>query len=70
MDPFGERRGFELRARIAARLFELEQDIAYGRQAEALVDKLGWIKRFQNRHVAHERTDIAATGRHDFSERA
>jgi len=32
MDPFGERRGFELRARIAAGLFELEQDIPYGRQ--------------------------------------
>jgi hypothetical protein len=48
---------YELRAGIAAGFLELEQNITYGRQAEALVDKLGRIKRFQSRHVAmRERT--------------
>src|SRR5579875_310510 len=66
MDSFGECRGFELRAGITAGFFELKQDVAYGWQAEALIGKLRWIKRFQSCHVAHERADITARGCDDF----
>jgi hypothetical protein len=50
---------------FAAGFLELEQNITYGLQAEALVDKLGGIKRFQSRHIAYERTDVAAASRDD-----
>ena len=36
-DPFAEGGGPEFRARIAAGLFQFAQDVAHGRQAEALV---------------------------------
>ena len=53
IDPYGERRGFELGARIAARLFELEQNVAYGRQAEASSTNWDGSSDF-SRRLAHE----------------
>ncbi len=52
-DAFAERRGLELGSRVAARLFEFLQDVAHGRQAEALVGVAGRIDRLQRRGIAH-----------------
>src|SRR5215469_17514508 len=40
LDTFGESRGFEGRARIAARLLELTQDVGHCQKAELLVDEV------------------------------
>jgi hypothetical protein len=47
LDAFAEGCGLELGARVAARLFEFLEDVAYGRQAEALVDVLARRQRLE-----------------------
>ena len=55
----------KFRARVAARLFQFGDDVAHGRQAEALVDEGARIERLQRSAVAHQRAQIAAAGGDD-----
>ncbi len=65
LDALGEARGAERGPGIARGLLQLQQNVAHGRQAEALVDEIGGIERLERAAVASQRAQVAAAGRHD-----
>ncbi len=53
-DAIGELRGFKFRTRVAARFFQLFDDIAHGRHAEFIVGKISGLEVTQFVAVAHQ----------------
>jgi hypothetical protein len=61
LDPLGEGGGDEAGARVAAGFFQFGQDVAHGRQAEAVRHESSARRSFSAR-VAHDRPDVAPAG--------
>ncbi|MCW0448515.1 hypothetical protein NB706_001349 [Xanthomonas sacchari] len=61
----GEARRLELRARVAARLFQFLEDVAHRRQAELLVGELVRLESAQETAIADQRLDRLAGGTDD-----
>ncbi len=59
----GELRGFKFRTRVAARFFQLFDDVGDGRHAETLVGKLGGFQTAEFAAVAHQIFQRLLSGR-------
>ena len=58
LDPFLEGCGFELRARIATRLFQFTQNVLHCRQSKSLVSKLSRVKLAQCGCITNQCTHV------------
>ncbi len=65
VDALGERRGLEGRARVAAGLLQLGEDVGHRRQAERLVDEVRRLHSAQRAGVADQAADVGAGGGQD-----
>src|SRR5690606_10236600 len=70
VDALREGRGLECRARVAAGLFQLGNDVLDRRKAEAFVNEDARIERLERRRVPHQRANVAATRLYDLASNA
>ena len=64
-DALLERRGLECRARIAAGLLQLAQDVGDGRHAKAFVDEVGGLQACERLRIADHGVDVGLESRRE-----